>query len=146
MHRLDRAQRAIPVIIGAIALATVAVLFAWDTFPRLFPDRAHDLLGALPLALIAFAYLAYQIIRCPESLELVKAIMLAVAFLFWAANQLWPDIPLATLFNDIAVALFVLDVFLVIIGWPASIPDESFAETLPKRNEPGAPETGHRGQ
>jgi hypothetical protein len=145
MLRLDRAHRAIPVIIGAITLATVALLFAWDAFPALFPPRAHDFLGALPLALIAFAYLAYQVIHRPAPMELVKAIMLAVAFLFWAANQLWPDIPLATLFNDIAIALFVLDVFLVIIGWPASIPDESFAETLPNRNKPGAPETGHRG-
>jgi hypothetical protein len=33
------------------------------------------------------------------------------------------------LFNDIAVALFVLDVFFVIAGWPSSSPDESFAET-----------------
>jgi hypothetical protein len=35
----------------------------------------------------------------------------------------------ATLFNDIAIGLFVLDVFLVMIGWPATSPDESFAET-----------------
>ena len=146
MHRLDRAHRAIPEIIGAITLATVAVLFAWDVFPGLFPPRAHDFLGALPLALIALAYLACQIIHRPAPLELVKAIMLAVAFLFWAANQLWPDIPLATLFNDIAIALFVLDVFLVIVGWPANIPDESFAETSPNRNEPSAPETSHRRQ
>jgi hypothetical protein len=146
MHRLDRAQRAIPVIIGAITLATVAVLFAWDAFPARFPPRAHDVLGALPLVLIALAYLAYQFIHRPAPLELVKAIMLSVAFLFWAANQLWPDIPLATLFNDVAIALFVLDVFLVIIGWPASVPDESFAETYPDRNDSGAPETGHRGQ
>ena len=34
--------------------------------------------------------------------------MLAVAFLFWAANQLWPDLPQATPFNDIAIVLFVL--------------------------------------
>ena len=27
------------------------------------------------------------------------------------------------------IALFVLDVFLVIAGWPATSPDESFAET-----------------
>jgi hypothetical protein len=60
---------------------------------------------------------------------ILKAMMLAVAFLFWAANQLWPDLPQATLFNDIAIALFVLDVFLVIIGWPTTSPDESFAET-----------------
>ena len=32
-------------------------------------------------------------------------------------------------FNDIAIVLFVLDVFLVIIGWPTTSPDESFAET-----------------
>ncbi len=69
MRRLDRGHRAIPVVIGAIALAIVAVLFAWDAFPGLFPPRAHDLLGALPLALIAFAYLAYQVIRRPAPLE-----------------------------------------------------------------------------
>jgi hypothetical protein len=143
MHRLGRARRATPAILGASSLAVVAVLFVWDGFPGLFPPRAHDLLGALPLALIACSYLAYQAIRRPEPLELLKAIMLAVAFLFWAANQLWPDIPRATLFNDIAIALFVLDVFLVIVGWPASVPDESFAETFPERNRPGTRPTSH---
>jgi hypothetical protein len=59
----------------------------------------------------------------------VKAILLAAAFVFWAANQLWPDLRQAILFNDIAIALFVLDIFLVMIGWPATSPDESFAET-----------------
>ena len=122
-------RRALAVLLGALALGAVAVLFVWDASPALFPPRAHDLLGALPLALIAFAYLAFQIVRRPEPLELLKAVMLAAAFLLWAANQLWPDIPKATLYNDLAIALFVLDVFLVMIGWPASSPDESFAET-----------------
>jgi hypothetical protein len=49
-----------------------------------------------------------------------KAIPLAIAFLFWSANQLWPNLSQATLCNDIAIALFVLDVFLVMIGWPAT--------------------------
>ncbi len=115
---------------------TVALLFVWDALPKLFPPRAHDLLGALPLALIAVAYLVYQNAHRPAPREVVKAIMLAIAFLFWAANSFWPDIPFATLFNDIAIGLFVLDVFLVIIGWPANIPDESFAETFPEQNEP----------
>jgi hypothetical protein len=109
------------------------VLFAWDLAPRLFPPRAHDLLGAFPLALIAIAYLVYQIEHRPPFLELVKAVLLAVAFLFWAANQFWPDSRQAMLFNDIAIGLFVLDVFLVMIGWPTSSPDESFAETFPDR-------------
>ena len=64
--------------------------------------------------------------------------MLAVAFVFWAANQFWPDLRQAILFNDIAIALFVLDVFLVMIGWPATSPDESFAETYVAPSDPFA--------
>jgi hypothetical protein len=62
--------------------------------------------------------------------------MLAVAFLFWAANQVWPNPRQAMIFNDVAIALFVLDVFLVMIGWPASSPDESFAEARTQRDSP----------
>jgi hypothetical protein len=127
--RLDRVHRALPVIVGVITLVAIGVLLTWDALPRYFPARAHDYLAAFPLATIALAYLVYQTAHRPPFRELVKAIMLAAAFLFWAANQLWPDIPQATLYNDIAVALFVLDIFLVMIGWPASSPDESFAET-----------------
>jgi hypothetical protein len=39
------------------------------------------------------------------------------------------DLPQATLFNNITIALFVLDVLLVIIGWPTTSPEGSLAET-----------------
>jgi len=128
--RLNKARRAIPIFLGVCALISVGVLLVWDVFPRLFPAQAHGVLGAFPLAMVAVAYIAYQSAHRPAPLEFVKAIMLAVAFLFWAANQLWPDYGLATMFNDIAIALFVLDVFLVMIGWPPTSPDESFAESF----------------
>ena len=125
--RLSQVHRALPAILGLLTLASVGVLFAWDAFPRLFPIRAHDVLAAFPLAMIAVAYLVYQSTNRPSRIEAVKGILLAVAFLFWAANQLWPDLRQATLFNDIAIALFVFDLFLVIIGWPDSSPDRTFA-------------------
>ncbi|HTW30169.1 MAG TPA: hypothetical protein VMD76_00725, partial [Candidatus Sulfotelmatobacter sp.] len=53
----------------------------------------------------------------------------AMAFLFWAANQMWPELPQAMLFNDLAIALFVTDIFLVTIGWPPSSSGQSFGET-----------------
>ena len=137
--RLDRAHRALPVILGVVSLASVVLLLIWDAFPQLFPSRAHDVLGAFPLAMIAFAYLAYQAAHRPAPREVVKAVLLAIAFLFWAANQFWPDLPQAMLFNDIAIALFVLDVFLVMIGWPDSSPDESFGETYPASSEDRKP-------
>ena len=122
--RLDLAHRALPFVLGVATLIGVALLLAWDINPGAFSARAHDALGAFPLAMVAIAYLVYQTVRRPTAMEFLKALMLAVAFLFWAANQFWPDRPEATLFNDIAIALFVVDVFLVIVGWPATSPDE----------------------
>jgi hypothetical protein len=129
-RRLTQARRAVPLVLGLATLICIALLLAWDISPGSFPERAHDTLAAFPLTMIAIAYLVYQTVRRPSAKELVKGIMLSVAFLFWAANQLWPDRREATFFNDMAIAIFVVDVFLVIVGWPSTSPDESFAETL----------------
>ena len=127
--RLARSRRLIPVVVGVVALAGVAVLLVQDALPALFPAGSHGSLAAFALAMIALAYLIYELAHRPAPLELVKAILLAAAFLFWAANQFWPNLPRAALFNDVAIALFVFDVFLVIVGWPAAAADSSLAET-----------------
>jgi hypothetical protein len=114
----DRAHRLVPLILGIATLAGVVLLFVEDAIPRLFPARSHDVLAAFSLAMIACAYLVFQLARHRPLAELAKTILLAAAFLFWAANQFWPNLPQASLFNDIAIGLFVLDVFLVIAGWP----------------------------
>ena len=80
--RLDRARRAIPLVLGVVTLISVGVLLAWHVNPKLTPARAHDFLAAFPLAMIAIAYLLYQSARRPSAKELLKAMMLAVAFLF----------------------------------------------------------------
>jgi hypothetical protein len=128
----------LPTILGAITLVSLAPLLVWDVSPGLFPAHAHDVLAAAPLTLIAVAYLVYQAMRRVPAIELVKATLSAVAFVLWAVNQLLPDNPLATLFNDLAVAAFVLDVALVIFGWPPA------AEPTGRRDEP-APRTDKAG-
>ena len=127
--RLTRSRRFPSVFLGILTLLGCVVLLVWDVAPGLFPAGAHAALGAFPLAVIAAAYIVYQVAHRPARLEFLKAALLAIAFLFWAANQFWPDSPQATLYNDLAIVLFVLDVFLVLIGWPPASPDESFAET-----------------
>lgn len=114
--------RLLPVILCVVTLVSVGVLLLADILPRLFPARAHDFLAAFPLALIACTCLVYEAVRRPARSELIKAILLACAFLFWAANQFWPGLRQATLFNDIAIGLFVFDVFLAIVGRPVSVP------------------------
>jgi hypothetical protein len=116
-------------VLGVLTLGLVGLLLFWDAFPGLFPAGAHDVLGALPLGLIALAYLAHQWVRRAPRMEMVKAAILAAAFLFWSANQLWPNLPAATLFNDIAIALFVLDVFAAMMGWPPNAATAGFPET-----------------
>ena len=119
----------VPLRLGQLTLVSLLLLIAWDAYPRAFPARAHALLGALPLALIALTYVLYQALRRPRAWDLVKAMILGAAFLLWAANQFWPQAPTATLWNDLAIALFVLDVFLVVAGWPDTAKRESFRET-----------------
>ena len=115
----DRARKLLPLVLGIITLAAVVLLYVEDAAPRLFPAGSHDALAAFSLAMIALAYMVFQLMHRRRATELLKTILLAAAFLFWAANQFWPNLPQASLFNDIAIGLFVLDVFFVIAGWPA---------------------------
>jgi hypothetical protein len=116
----SRALAALALSLGVLTLATAALLLLWNLAPGRFPARAHDLLGALPLAVVALACLAHQASRPWSWRDMLKASLLAAAFLFWAGNQLWPEHPRALLMNDVAIVLFVLDVVFVILGWPGA--------------------------
>ena len=115
---MPRSNLSLPLVLGVFTLLSLVPLLVWDASPRLFPARAHDVLGALPLTLVALSYLVYQAVRRVSALEFAKTVLCALAFIFWALNQLLPEHPQATLFNDVAVAAFVVDLVLVIFGWP----------------------------
>jgi hypothetical protein len=119
----------LPLFLGAITLTGTAGLLVQDAFPGVLAAVRHDVLEAFALALIAIAYLVYQALRRPALLEWVKAAMLAAAFLFWAANQVWSNVPVGTVFNDVAIGLFVLDVFLMMANGRAAPEDGDSAGT-----------------
>jgi hypothetical protein len=110
------ARGSISFLLGLCTLAAIALLLFWDVAPARFPPNAHDALSAFPLALIALAAVAHRLERPWTRGELGRTAILAAAFLCWAANQFWPNQPRATLLNDLAVALFVLDVWWTIAG------------------------------
>jgi hypothetical protein len=129
-NRGKDSQRFFALLLGALTLAGVVLLFADDAAPQRFPAESHAMLAGFALAAIAVAYLIFQFGRRDARSDTrigaggaAKALLLAAAFLFWAANQLWPNLPQAGLFNDIAIGLFVLDVFLAMAGWPAESSD-----------------------
>lgn len=119
---MPRLLRNVSPLLGVATLVCVGALLVWDAKPDVFPPRAHDLLAALPLAAIAVVWILHRASQKPSRAAIVKAGILAVAFLFWAANQRWPESPRATLWNDLAVALFVLDVWLAVRERPRKLP------------------------
>jgi hypothetical protein len=114
--------RSLVALLVVVTILSSIALLVWDASPRLFPERAHDILGALPPALIAITFLAHEAARRASRPELAKGLLVAVAFLFWGANAYWPDIPATTLLNDVAVVLFVADLLITMRQSPAPRP------------------------
>ena len=71
-------------------------------------------LSALPLLLAGSSYLMLQAILRPRPLELLKRVMLAIAFLLWGVVQLMPPSNLATELGNAVIALYVIDLGLII--------------------------------
>jgi hypothetical protein len=71
-------------------------------------------LSSLPLLLAGSSYLVLQAILRPPPLELLKRIMLGVAFLLWGVVQLMPASDLATELGNVVIALYVIDLGLII--------------------------------
>jgi hypothetical protein len=120
--RITRLLRHASAILGVLTLLGVAALLAWDATPNRFPAQAHDWLASLPLGLIAVVWIVHRLSERPSRAGMIKAVLLAVAFFFWAANQLWPDSKRATFWNDVAIALFILDVWLAVRERPRTAP------------------------
>jgi hypothetical protein len=96
-----------------VALGAAAILLVLDFTGGFLRTGAHSVLSSLPLALIALAYLVRRALLRPSRMELLKALLLASAFLSWSAYQLFPLFPQGAILNDLAIGLFVLDVVLV---------------------------------
>ncbi len=74
-------------------------------------EGLHARLGALPLALIGIAYALLQVGLKPGRTTLWRRLLLALAFLLWAVDQLLPAGRLATLTGDVVVSIYVIDLF-----------------------------------
>jgi hypothetical protein len=71
-------------------------------------------LSSLPLLLAGSSYIVLQAILRPRPLELLKRLMLGSAFLLWGIVQLMPASDLANELGNIVIALYVVDLGLMI--------------------------------
>jgi hypothetical protein len=100
----------LPSVVGLIAgtaLIFAAILLLADAPTAL--SRFHGPLSSLPLALAGIAYVILQVRLKPARGALVRRLLLAGAFLFWAVDQLLPPGRLAIFVGDVVISAYVLD-------------------------------------
>ena len=109
-------------VLSSVALLCVGITPMLSSFPAAvatLASRCRALsknvpLSALPLLLAGISYLVLQTIVRPRPLELLKRVMLAAAFLLWGIVQLMPAGNLASELGNLVIALYVIDLGLII--------------------------------
>lgn len=71
-------------------------------------------ISGLPLLLAGSSYLVLQAILRPRPLELVKRVMLGIAFLLWGIVQIMHASDLAIELGNLVIALYVVDLGLIV--------------------------------
>jgi hypothetical protein len=125
---LDKLLRTVAGMLTVAAVLGSATLLLSDAGPQLkavvkfalaMALRAWALLGhaplsAMPLLLVGSAYMGLQGLLRLVGIELLKRLMLGSAFLLWGVVQLMPPSVVATDLGDLVIALYVLDLGLII--------------------------------
>ena len=94
------------------ALVSGALLLLYDMLPLHLSWLAHAPISAAPLLLIGAASLIFQVLTRPKPLDLLRALLVSAAFIFWGIDQLLPSGWVATTLGDVVIVLYVID-----LGW-----------------------------
>jgi hypothetical protein len=94
----------------ASALVATAGMLVWD----LAFNGTHPVHAALPLALIGLSYTLLQFSSARPNGELLKGVLLGVAFMLWGAELVLPRGALATRIDCLVVLIFVGDLGYII--------------------------------
>ncbi len=105
--------------IALVAVGATPLLTAWSSAIARVSERGWAFikagpLSALPLLLAGSSYIVLQVILRPRPLELLKRLMLGFAFLLWGVTQLMAASNLATELGNVVIALYVIDLGLMI--------------------------------
>lgn len=101
-----------PGLLARLSVLTAGALLLASIFmPASSQTRLHPWISALPLALAGMGYALFQLQLRPSRAVLLKRLLLAAAFLFWAIDQLMPAGRVAVFIGDAVIAVYVLDLF-----------------------------------
>ena len=97
-----------------LALTGVVALLVTDIVHHLSFSPLHAHLDAWPLTAIGLSYIILQFAGNRNRADQVKGIFLGIAFLLWGGEQLVPPSQMATVMDEGAITIFVVDVSFII--------------------------------
>ncbi len=106
--------RSLSVIFFIAALTGVATLLTSDVWYRLDLTMLHQRAGSLSLIFVGMSYISLQLSDRRGWDELIKGILLGVAFILWGGELYLPPGKLVTAMDSIVVTIFVVDLSLII--------------------------------
>jgi len=97
------------------ALGGIVTLLIFDTLNGLRLTDMHQRAGAVSLILIGCSFISLQLSLRQRWDEMLKKVLLGVAFLFWGGEQFLPSSPWVTAMDTLVVIIFVVDLGLIIV-------------------------------
>ncbi len=98
-----------------LALLDVALLLILDVLNRLRLSPVHQQTGALAFILIGSSFISLQLSSGRRWNEILKEVLLGMAFVLWGGEQFLASSPLVTILDSLVVLIFVCDLSLIII-------------------------------
>ena len=96
------------------ALVGIVALLLADAVRHYSFSSVHQHVAAFPLLLIGLSYISLQLSTRRRPSEVIKELLLGLAFVLWGGEQLLPSSPLVTILDSLVVTIFVVDLALII--------------------------------
>jgi peptidoglycan/LPS O-acetylase OafA/YrhL len=112
---MKKPLRKLSLLLLISALAGMGTLLLFDVVNHLALTSIHQRMGALSFILIGTSYISLQLSSRRRWREKLKGIMLGVGFLLWGCEQFIQPSPLVTVMDSLVVAIFVVDLSLIIV-------------------------------
>jgi hypothetical protein len=106
--------------LSAVLFVAALVALAWMLLPDIGssfePSLRHQRAGAFALIFVGSSCICLQINSGGRLIEVLKGLLLGVAFVLWGAEQFMPPGRGATVVDGSVIAIFVVDLGLFIWG------------------------------
>jgi hypothetical protein len=103
-------------VLFLLALIALAFLLISDLCVRLRLTAVHQRAGGLALMLAGASFVCLQLSTGARRADVLKGILLGLAFVLWGGEQYLPPGPWVTAIDSVVIVIFVADLGLVIRG------------------------------